>query len=131
VNLKKSSSHELVVQILWHLTNSILGTWFIKFVHKNKICPKMAPLGGASFYIGLYREIHLNRSPSKTIELISTKFGRKHLWGMGIKICKNQGAGTYWGPIRGKIWCILSLLLIYWQSKYCDIWHIASLGHGL
>jgi len=55
----------------------------------------MAPLGGASFYIGLYREIHLKCSLSNTTELISTKFGRKHLWGMGIQICENQGAGTY------------------------------------
>jgi len=37
----------------WYLTYSILGTWFVKFAHKNKILPKMAPLGGASFYIGL------------------------------------------------------------------------------
>jgi len=57
------------------LTYSILGTWFVKFAHKNIICPKMAQLGGASFYIGLYREIHLKRSLSKTTELISTKFG--------------------------------------------------------
>jgi len=27
-------------------------------VHKNKIRAKMAPPGGASFYIGCYREIH-------------------------------------------------------------------------
>jgi len=39
---------------------------------------------------------------SKTTELISTKFGSKNLWRMGIKVCENQGAGTYWGPIRGK-----------------------------
>jgi len=54
----------------------------------------MAPVGGASFYIGLYREIHLKRSLSKTTTLISTKFGRKHLLGMGIQVCKYQGAGT-------------------------------------
>jgi len=42
------------------LKYSILGTWFVNFAHKNKIHPKMAPLGGASFYIGIYREIHLN-----------------------------------------------------------------------
>jgi len=35
----------------------------------------MVPLGGASFYIGLYREIHFKRSPSKTTEFILTKFG--------------------------------------------------------
>jgi len=39
----------------------------------------MAPLGGASFYIGLYREIHLKRSLSKTTELILTKFGGNYL----------------------------------------------------
>jgi len=82
----------------------------LKLVRKNKICQKMTPLGGASFYIGLYREIHLKCSLSKTTELIWTKCGRKHLWGMGIKVCTNQGAGTYWGPEgakRGKIWWIL------------------------
>jgi len=36
-----------------------MGTWFVNFVHKNKFCPKMAPQGGVSFYMGLYREIHL------------------------------------------------------------------------
>jgi len=51
------------------------------FANKNKIRTKMAPLWGASFYI------------------ISTKFGRKHLWGMGIKFCENKGAG----PKRGKM----------------------------
>jgi len=35
---------------------------------------------------------------SKITELISTKFGRKHLWGMEIQVCKNQGAGTFWAP---------------------------------
>jgi len=81
---KKSSFHELAIQILWYLTYSILGTWLLKFAHKNKICPKMAPLGGASFFIGLYGEMHLKCSLTKTIKLISTKFGRKHLWQMGI-----------------------------------------------
>jgi len=39
----------------------------------------MAPLGGASFYTGLYvyREIHIKRSLSKTTELTLTKFGRE------------------------------------------------------
>jgi len=40
-----------------YLTYCILGTWFVKFAHKNKIRLKMAPLWGVSFYIGLYREI--------------------------------------------------------------------------
>jgi len=44
----------------------------------------MAPQGGVSFYIGVYREIHLKRSLSKTTKLISTKFGGKYLWEMGI-----------------------------------------------
>lgn len=29
---------------------------FIKFAHKNKICPNMTPLGGISLYIGQHRE---------------------------------------------------------------------------
>jgi len=62
----------------------------------------MTPLEGASFYIGLYREIHLKHSLFKINELISTKFGRKHLWRMGIPVSKNEWAGSYWGPIRGK-----------------------------
>jgi len=96
VNFKKSSN-ELVVQILWYLTYSILGTWFVKFAHKNKIHPKMAPLGSTSFYIGLYREIHRKCSLSKTTELtwfqsnlVESIFGE---W--GFKFVKNQGAGTY------------------------------------
>jgi len=50
----------------------MLGTWFVNFAHKNKFHPKMAPLRGASYYIGLnvYREIHLKCSLSKTTELI-------------------------------------------------------------
>jgi len=39
----------------------------------------MASLGGASFYKGLYGEIHLKRSLSKTTELILIKFGSKYL----------------------------------------------------
>jgi len=81
VNFKKSSSHKLAAQIILYLTYIILGTCFVKFTHKNKICPKMAPL---PFYIILYREMHLKCSLSKTTELISTTFGRKHLWQMGI-----------------------------------------------
>jgi len=34
---------------------------------------------------------------------ISIKLNRKHAWGMGIQICSNKGAGSFWGPIRGKI----------------------------
>jgi len=50
VNFKKSS-HELhvAVQILKYLTYSILGTWFVKFAHKNKFRLKMAPLGTFHF----------------------------------------------------------------------------------
>jgi len=33
---------------------------------------------------------------SKTTSLISTKFGRKYLLGMGIQMCSNQGGG----PLR-------------------------------
>jgi len=48
---KKTSSHELAFQILY-LIYSILGTWFVKFAHKNKIHPKLAPL--ASLIGALY-----------------------------------------------------------------------------
>jgi len=34
-------------------------TWFVKYAQTNKIRTKVAPLGGVSFYIGLYREIHV------------------------------------------------------------------------
>jgi len=37
----------------------------------------------------------LNYFFSKTTELISTKFVRKHIWGMGIQVCENQGAGWH------------------------------------
>jgi len=69
----------------------------------------MAPLGGTSFYIGLYREIHLKCSLSKTIELISTKFGRKCHWGMEIKASVRRSKGwSLLGPRKrlqyGKFW---------------------------
>jgi len=35
----------------------------------------------------------------KNSELISTKFGRKHLWGMGIQVFENQGG---WHLLGGK-----------------------------
>jgi len=38
---------------------------------------------------------------------ISAKVGRKHAWRMGIQICSNKWAGSFWGPIRGKIRKIL------------------------
>jgi len=34
--------------------------------------------------------------------MISTKFGRKHIWGMGIQVCEKEGVGSYWGLIRAK-----------------------------
>jgi len=45
----------------------------------------------------------LNDFFSRTTRPISTKFRRKHAWGMGIQICSNKGAGPFWGLIRGKI----------------------------
>jgi len=45
---------------------------------------------------------HLNDF-SKTTELISTKFGRKHIWGMGIQVAKIKRLASIWGLIRGKI----------------------------
>jgi len=47
---------------------------------------------------------NLNDFFSKTTALISTKFGRKDLKGMGIQVYANQGAGPYLDPKRGKIW---------------------------
>jgi len=44
---------------------------------------------------------------SRTTRPISTKLGRKHVWGMGIHFCSNKGAGPFWGPRRGKIRKIL------------------------
>jgi len=49
----------------------------------------------------------LNDFFSRTTKPISTKLGRKHVWGMGIQVCSNKGAGPLWGPIRGKIRKIL------------------------
>jgi len=48
MNFKKSSSHELVVQILIF---DLKHPWDMvcKVVHKNKIHPKMAPLGVLHF----------------------------------------------------------------------------------
>jgi len=63
----------------------------------------MAPLGGASFYIGLYWERYLKCSLFKTTELILSKFGRKYLYGLGIKACTNQGAGPFWGSERARL----------------------------
>jgi len=53
----------------------------------------MASLGDTPFYVGLYK-----RSLSKTTEFILAKFGRKHLYGMGIPICANQVAENLLGP---------------------------------
>jgi len=44
---------------------------------------------------------------SRSTRPISIKLSRKHAWGMGIHICSNKGAGSFWGPIRGKIRTIL------------------------
>jgi len=40
---------------------------------------------------------------SRTTWPMVTKLGGNHAWGMGIQICSNNGAGPFWGPIRGKL----------------------------
>jgi len=50
----------------------------------------------------------LNDFFSKTTSLISTKFGRKYLYWMGIQMCSNQGAGPLVGHLRGKKWEMLT-----------------------
>jgi len=66
--------------LLAHLTEGHESLWY----------------GAASVWRKLFP---LNNFFSRTAKPISTKFGRKHAWGMGIQICSNKGAG----PIRGKI----------------------------
>jgi len=39
---------------------------------------------------------------SRSTRPISTKLGRKHAWEMGIQICSNKWAGSFWGPITEK-----------------------------
>jgi len=39
---------------------------------------------------------------------------------MGIQVCENQGAGTYWGPNKGQK-VVKFGHLMNWQSKYSDI----------
>jgi len=94
----------------------------------------MAPLGGASLYIGLYREIHLKCSLSRTIELISTKFGRKHHLGMEIKVCTNQEAAPFWGPERDynriKFGYLKNIPLTNQWPECIDIWYEENLGQG-
>jgi len=70
----KLSSREPIIQMVRNPVDMVE-----KFARKNKIRSKMAPLEGASFDIGLYREIHGKRSLSKTTELILTKFDWKHI----------------------------------------------------
>jgi len=63
----------------------------------------MPPLGGVLFYIGLYREIHLKLSLSKTTELISGSiFGE---W--GLKCAKIKGLAPFGAQKEvtiGEIW---------------------------
>jgi len=49
-------------------------------------------------YVVIYREL-LKKIFSRTTRPISTKLA----WEMGIQICSNKGAGSFWGPIRGNI----------------------------
>jgi len=65
VKFNKSSSHELVIQILWYLTYSILGKWFVKYAHKNKIHPKTKFL---SCYLCVDHQL-LNKGVSEQIKV--------------------------------------------------------------
>jgi len=67
----------------------------------------MVPPRGLNFYLVIYRDMLKKIFFSRTIRPISTNLGRKHAWGIGIKICSNKGAGPSWGPLRGKIRKIL------------------------
>jgi len=94
----------------------------------------MSPLVGASFYIGLYREIHLKRSLSKTTALILTKFGRKYLEGIGIKVCSNQGDSPFGGPDRhynmGNFGYLKNIPLTNQWPECIDILYEVILGQG-
>jgi len=48
--------------------------WFVKFAHKNKIYPKMAPLGGILFF-------------SLTSKANTKEFHRQHPVDMAYKFC--------------------------------------------
>jgi len=78
----------------------------------------MGPLGGASFYIGLYREIHLKR--------LLFKNHWKNLSGVGIKVCANDGTCPIWGNF-GYLKTII--LKNYWP-ECIDIWYEATFGQG-
>jgi len=61
--------------------------------------------------------------------LILTKFGRKYLYGMGIKVCTNLGAGPFWGPERGynqgNFWYLKNIPLTNQWPVCIDIWYEA------
>jgi len=45
-----------------------------KFTRRNKICREVVQLEGASFYIGLYREIHLKPLNCSEPNLVASIF---------------------------------------------------------
>jgi len=64
----------------------------------------MRAYGMAQHQATIWRQLFpLNGFLSRTTRPISTQRGKKHVWGMGIQMCSNKGAGPFWGPIRGKI----------------------------
>jgi len=94
----------------------------------------MAPLGGTSFYIGWYREVHLKRSLSKTTELILTKLVASIFRLMGINVYAIQGSGPFWDPE----WVQLGKFWVYekYSSRnpmalmHCYLLESVTLGHG-
>jgi len=80
-----------------------------KFAHKNKIRQKMAPLGGASFYTGLYREIRLNAHSPKPLNLFQLNLAGSIFGEWGFNLWKWWGwhlLGPSKRANRGKIWWI-------------------------
>jgi len=84
----------------------------------------MAPLGGASFYIGLYRETHLKRSLSKPLNRVQPHLVGSIFWEWEFMFVKIKGlapmnletkrlkcvqiklSGLYnviYGPLQGKL----------------------------
>jgi len=129
VNFRKCSVQILLIFDIQHPWDMVCNVLCIKKLN----LPKNRPIRGASFYIGLKREIHLKCSFSKTIELIWTKFGGKHHWGMEIKVCATQEAGPLWGPERGynrgNFGCLKNIPTNQWP-ECVDIWYEATLGQG-
>jgi len=74
--------------------------------------------------------VPLNNFFSRTTLPISTKLGWNHDWGMGIQICSNNGAGPFWGLIRGKELNLQKSSSRDHWPECIDIWHGTSLGQA-